>query len=77
MLAGVLEDIEPQARDHKLRLLHVNTKPFALHASLPDLEFGYAFLKGVRDDHKIIGVQQLPREGRPCGTRVKALPALE
>ena len=48
VLAGVLEDIESQAREQKLRLLHVNTKTFALHASLPGLEFGYAFLKGVK-----------------------------
>ena len=56
VLAGVLEDIASQARELKLPLLHDNTKTFALHASLPGLEFGYAFLKGVRDDHKIIGV---------------------
>ena len=44
VLAGVLEDIASQARELKLRLLHVDTKTFALHASLPGLEFG----KGVQ-----------------------------
>ena len=48
VLAGVLEDIESQAREQKLHILHVNTKTFALHASLPGLEFGYTFLKGVQ-----------------------------
>ena len=48
VLAGDLEDIYSQAREQKLRLLHVNTKTFALHASLRGLEFGYAFRKGVK-----------------------------
>ena len=55
-----LEDILVITRDQELGLLHVESEPFTFHASLPCLELGDTTLLGVRDEHQVISVEELP-----------------
>ena len=59
VLARFLEDILVITRDQELGL-HVDMEPFTFHASLPCLELGDTLLLGVRYEHQVISVEELP-----------------
>ena len=58
--ARVFQDIKAYTRDQDLSLWHVHSQPFLLHPCLPFLEAVTVTHVDVRNDDKVIGVEEFP-----------------